>query len=93
MEASGVFKPVEIKTASPYKWRAILGLILVALALFFEADLVWGVLFLLWVIPDLRSGITYFFEPIERDANPFVYWLIMMTWIVLSLWMLLGPFT
>ncbi|MEM7336788.1 MAG: VOC family protein, partial [Chloroflexota bacterium] len=72
------------KPTSTFKWRAILGLLLVVTAIFLEADWVWGLLFLLWVIPDIRSGVTYFFEPVERQQNPIIYWLIVSTWSVLS---------
>ncbi len=68
------------------RWRAILGLVVVALAVLFEWDWMWGVLFLLWVIPDLRSGHVHFMEPVDRRRNPVVYWLIVLAWVTLSLY-------
>ena len=88
IEASNNVSTEHKQSGSPFKWRAILGLLLVITAVFLEADWVWGLLFLLWVIPDIRSGVTYFFEPIERYRHPILYWLIIGTWIVLSVWTL-----
>lgn len=80
------------KTVEPVKsnvkWRAIVGLVIVALAVFFNANWIWGVLFLLWVIPDIKSGSTHFMEHIEKRRNPVVYWLIILTWLVLSAYLL-----
>ena len=72
-------------TTTPYKLRAIAGLAAVAIAVLTEAHWIWGFLFLLWIIPDLKSGSTYFFEIVDRRQNPIVYWLIVITWLILSL--------
>lgn len=53
-----------------------------------QCRLAVGLLFLFWVVPDLRSGRTHFLELVERRSNPAVYWLIIGTWIVLSLYLL-----
>ena len=74
----------------PYKWRAVLGLVIVAIAVLTEANWVWGVLFLVWIIPDIQRGSTHFLEYVERKRNPVVYWLIIATWIVLSVYLLVA---
>ena len=43
-----------------FKWRAILGLIILSLAVWYDWQWMWGVLFLLWVIPDLITGESYY---------------------------------
>ncbi len=73
-----------------FKWRATLGLLLVVAAVLFEANWIWGALFLFWVIPDIKSGRTYFLELVERQHNPVHYWLIVSAWVVLSVYLLLG---
>lgn len=65
------------------KWRTILGLILIWLATWFNLQWIWGILFLIWVVPDLMSGVTHFLEPIEKAENPILYWLIMASWLVM----------
>jgi len=81
---------IDNATPSTPKWRAMLGLFIVLIAILFELNPVWGVLFLIWIIPDLKSGSTHFLEHVERHKNPIVYWLIMATWLALSLYLLLG---
>ena len=71
------------------KWRSLIGLIGIYLIILFEQDWGWGVLFLFWVLPDPMSGTTYFIEPLSRQFNPFLYWAVVLTWIVLSLYLLL----
>lgn len=71
------------------KWRSLIGLVIVFLAVLLEADWLWGLLFLFWVIPDLKSGTTYFMEPLCRRQNPFLYWTVIITWLVLSAYLLL----
>ncbi|PML82137.1 VOC family protein [Enterovibrio norvegicus] len=77
---------------STTKWRAIAGLLLVAVAIVLDANWVWGGFFLLWLIPDLKSGVTHFMERIARRENPLLYWLIMAVWICLSVYLLAEPF-
>ncbi len=66
------------------KWRTIIALILMYIALFMNWEWAWGVLFLLWVIPDLFSGVTFFIEPIQRNENPMLYWIIIISWILMA---------
>ena len=74
------------------KWRAIVGLVIVAVAVLTDANWVWGLLFLIWVVPDIRHGSTHFLEHVERRRNPVVYWLIIGTWLTLSIYLLLELF-
>jgi len=68
------------------KWRTILGLIFIYLAMWFNWQWAWGILFLLWVIPDLITGVTYFMEPVEKKEHPILYWIIIGSWILMSLY-------
>ena len=67
-----------------------MGLILVYLAIFLELDWVWGLLFLLWVLPDLKTGTTYFIEPLSIRSQPFLYLAVTLTWTFLSLYLLIA---
>ena len=68
------------------KWRTILGLVFIYIAMWFNWQWAWGILFLLWVIPDLMTGVTYFMEPVEKKENPILYWTIIISWILMSLY-------
>ena len=76
------------KKNSNLKWRATVGLILVYVAAIFNLQWAWGILFLFWVIPDLFTGITYFIEPVEMKLNPILYWIIVVTWLAMSAYMI-----
>ncbi|MEO1236880.1 MAG: VOC family protein [Planctomycetota bacterium] len=75
--------------AAGWKWRTVMGLLAVYLAVLTEASWVWGVLFLLWVLPDLRTGVTHFMERVTRHEHPWLYWLVVGTWLVLAGYVLL----
>jgi predicted enzyme related to lactoylglutathione lyase len=76
---------------SQLKWRAIAGLLLVVAAVLLEANWIWGALFLLWVIPDIKYGVTHFMERIDRRQNSVTFWLVIATWVCLSIYLLVEP--
>lgn len=73
------------------KWRALLGLVLVYIAVFFYWNWLFGVILLLWLLPDLRSGETHFFERLSRQENPVIYRAVVVTWLGLSIYLILEP--
>ncbi|MCF2873377.1 MULTISPECIES: hypothetical protein [unclassified Tenacibaculum] len=70
------------------KWRTLIALVLMYIAILMNWEWAWGVLFMFWVIPDLFSGITYFIEPISKKENPKTYWVIIISWIFMALFSL-----
>ena len=70
------------------KWRTVLALLLMYIAIIMNWEWAWGVLFLFWVIPDLFSGVTYFIEPISKKENTVLYWIIILSWILFALYSL-----
>ena len=77
---------------SGFKWRALLALVLIYIAVLFDLQWVWGLLFLSWLIPDIISGEIHLVEQVRRDRNPIVYWLTIGTWFWMSVYLLLTPF-
>lgn len=69
---------------SKFQWRVWLGLIGLLLVTIMDWQWAWGILFLIWVIPDIFRGTTYFIEPVERENNPLLYWTIIILWIGMS---------
>ena len=67
-----------------FKWRTILSLILIAVAVAVNWTWVWGILFLIWSIQDLISQEAFLVERIARAENPVLYWIIIVTWFLLS---------
>ncbi len=81
--------PHSYKAQPKLKWRSLIGLIMIYLIILFEQNWAWGALFLFWVIPDLKSGTTYFIEPLSRRSNPFLYWTVVLTWLLLAIYLLM----
>jgi len=73
-----------------FKWKTILALAIVYLAVIMGWSWVWGLLFIMWTIPALYSGQTHLVEEINRDENPVLFWLIVGTWMGLSVYMIIG---
>lgn len=71
------------------KWRSILALLLIVSIIYFNWTWGWAIVFMLWLIPDLRSGVTFLMDPIERKEHPFLYWTILTLWALLSILLLL----
>lgn len=71
-----------------HKWRTMLAIAAIYLAVIADQTWVWAVIFLLWTLPALRSGKTYFVEPLDRRENPALFWLLNGTWIGLALLLL-----
>jgi len=77
---------------SRFKIRTFLLLIVVYLAIIFGWTWVWGVLFFIWVIPNLISGTTHVVEPIDRREHPIWYWLIVGSWLWMSAYIIIAHF-
>lgn len=75
-----------------FKWKTILGLALIYAAIAFEQNWLWGVLLLLWTMPAINRKEAFFLEQISRRANPVLYWLLIGTWLALSLYLILADF-
>ena len=54
-------------------------------ALVFDFQWIWGLLFLLWSGPSLFTGVTFLVEPVHRSENPWLFWVIVSLWLGLSL--------
>lgn len=78
---------------STFKLRTLVALVIIYVAVVLNLNWAWGLLFLMWLILDVRSGHTYLVEPIYRQTNPVIYWFIIISWIWMSIYMLLGIFT
>mgnify|MGYP000566103992 CR=1 FL=1 len=68
------------------KWRTIIALVLMYVALLLNWQWIWGFFLLIWIVPDLKSGTTYFIEPISKKENPLVFWLIMISWGLMAIY-------
>lgn len=83
-----LYKTIQSKSErsdNRFKWRVWLGLLMVIVLSLLDWDWIWGILFLIWIIPDLGNGVTYFIEPVYKAKNPLLYWGVVVTWVGLSI--------
>lgn len=76
--------PTASTPSSAFKWKALLGLVIVWVATLSGQVWVWAGLFVWWAVLDMYFGETHFFERVERSTNPLTFWLIVASWIGLS---------
>ncbi len=72
------------------KWRTLVALAIIYLAVVMNWQWVWGLLFLMWTVPALYSGRTTLVETVDRDDSPILFWVIIATWLVLSLYLIVA---
>ena len=70
----------------PIKWKTLLGITIVLAGIFLNLPILFGLLYILWAIGDIKSGYAYIFEPIVRRENPILYWIITSIWFFSGIW-------
>lgn len=66
------------------KLKSKLALLFILICMISGKYWLFGFLFLVWVILDLKNRQTYLLEIIKRDENPILYWIIVITWLCFS---------
>lgn len=87
--------PVVTSTGSRrFRWKSILALGLIGIGLYFDIYWIWGFIFILWALGDLKSGYTYLMEMIPRSESPVFYWVVVTMWLSMGIWsFLFSPFS
>jgi len=67
------------------RWRPITTLFLMILSLLTSWYWIFGLIFLWWTVRDILSGTTFLTEVVYRYKNPILYWVVILTWLGLSL--------
>lgn len=70
------------------KWRSIIGLALMYVAIMLNITWVWGLFYLFWVVPDIVTRRTYFMEEIDRDEHPVLYFVVVISFLFLAIYTL-----
>ncbi len=79
------------KPNSNIKWKTIVGLVLLVIATLMNWTWVYGVLFIVWAINDIITGVTHFVEAIYVKENPIMFWIIIVLWIAPSSYWFIEP--
>lgn len=64
--------------------RSIVALIVLWIGVVFDWYWIWGLLFLYWTVPAFFTGKVFLLDEIDQDENPFTFWSIVVSWILLS---------
>ena len=68
-----------------FKNRSAIVLVLIYISLLVQTYWFFGVLLLLWLVQDFFRKETYIMNVIRRDDSPILYWLTLITWLILGL--------
>lgn len=74
------------------KIKSKLALILIFVALFMQKFWLFGILFLIWAILDIKNKQTHLLEPITRESNPILYTVVVLSWLGLAIFSFSGLF-
>ena len=74
------------------KFKTKLALVLIFVAIFTQKYWLFGILFLIWAFLDIKNKQTHLFDLVTRSANPYLYWIVVLTWLGLALLSLSGLF-
>lgn len=74
-----------MKTGST-KWKTIIALILIYVAIIFNQYWIWAGLFMVWIFPGLLINEVYLVETIKREEQPLLFYWVTLTWIGFALY-------
>ena len=73
------------RTSGRVRWFTLVAIAIVLVAVIFDLQWGFGLLFLLWAAPSIFTGETFLVEPVHRAENPWLFWTIVTLWLSLSL--------
>ncbi|MCG8377289.1 MAG: hypothetical protein MI702_12490, partial [Chlorobiales bacterium] len=78
-----------LRKSTSFKWKTFIALLLLPPAIYFNyANFYFAALFLFWSIHGIKKGHTFFLDDFDKKETPFMFWLISILWLLLSLWSL-----
>lgn len=72
------------------KWKTILALIFMALAIVFNWSWFWAVFILLGLVHMVRNGKIHFVESVDKEETPRLFWVMVIIWSLLALYSVLS---
>lgn len=72
------------------KWKTLLALVLMAVAIYFNWSWFWAAFILLGLFHVIRSGEIHFVEAVKRKETPKLYWFMVSIWSFLALYSMLS---
>ena len=72
------------------KWKTILGLVFMIIAIYFDWGWFWALFILLGLVHVIRSGKIHFVESVSKEEDPKLYWVMIVIWSLLALYSMLS---
>lgn len=79
----------EMKNTKPIRWKTIFAIGLVVGAMVMEMPILFGLLYMLWAVLDIKSGHAYIIEDVSRKDHPVLFWIIVFLWMGSGLYIFL----
>lgn len=66
-------------------WKSIIALAVMPFAFYFNlVEFYFAIIFLIWSIQGIKNKSVFFLDYISKNEHPILYWIITITWLVLS---------
>ncbi len=69
---------------SQSKLPTVVALAALLIATWMDWQWVWGVFFLYWAVLGIMTGQAFVVRTVDQDESPLLFWMISVTWLVLS---------
>ena len=79
-----------MSVGKPIKWKSILAIMMVLAGIYFEWNLIFGVLYVIWALLDIKTGHAYIIEDVTRKDYPILFWTIVSIWLFSGIWIVIG---
>ena len=73
-----------VDRTSQSKLPTVVALAVLLVATWMDWQWVWGVFFLYWAVLGIVTGQAFVVRTVDQDENPFLFWLISVTWLVVA---------
>ena len=74
-------QPSAMTPQADRKWLTILAVPVLIGSALLGIYAIWGALFIYWGMLTAREGTAFIFEPVERNEDPILFWIIVAMWI------------
>lgn len=68
------------------KWKTILALVFMVLAIYFNWNWFWALFIIIGLIHVIRSEEIHFVEVVSKKDTPKLYWIMVIVWSLLALY-------
>lgn len=92
MEPPRTHQATMLSAPTTFKWKTVIALTLLLIAIMLNWSWVYGILFIAWAIADIATKRVYFVEEVTRAKNPILLWIIVILWLLLGIYSLLESF-